>query len=316
MSLLHGYAAAVAALLVMGALLWRSAPGPADRDPVWASPDAEWADPAAAYTAAYRRHAADLRRVRALSSEYCACLAPLLKQSGLPHLAPCLTGAAESELLYLRVRAHRPRRVLEVSPALGHSTLYILAALDAAGALDGAEVVGLDVFNTTAFLHPCLPPDLRSRYLARFRLHLGDLASTAPAALVQPPDYLHVDTCHDEPCIRTYLSKIVLPAARMLAPGRAALASMHDLLEPADPEPPRERRPSAEGALVFETLARCGGCARYLHSAADVWERVKGARGEALKGLAEGPGYVQSAFFVLVRPDGEVVVTEQGEAAG
>jgi hypothetical protein len=157
--------------------------------------------------------------------------------AGWPHAAKCMTGTLESEILYLRIRMTQPESVMEMSSATG---LVILQALEDN---DQGKLTSFDVFETP------WPQELPEKARARWKLILGDMMKVLPGWLSQNQvDYLHVDTCHEAPCIAWYV-KEVLPKVK----GRGRVyASLHDLYTCFTGTPPGPM--SMEGMMVFEGL--------------------------------------------------------------
>jgi hypothetical protein len=218
-------------------------------------------DPCRLYGHLYHEHAADLIRVRQLAARFCAN--ETVKPSGMPHVHHCLTGDTESEILYLRLRHFKPANVFEVSSAWGYSTLWILAALEDNGF---GVLHSFDVFETQ------LPFVLDERHRNRWVFHHGDMAHTfKPVAEEVMPDYLHVDTCHEEACISWYLTNVVGAVADQVSLHHPVHVSMHDIYSTVYPDANHDAReaqsnskrwPLPEGVQVFEWLAYSGAAVR------------------------------------------------------
>ena len=217
--------------------------------------------PCLLYSDLYKQYADDLVRVRQLAARFCAAATD--QQKGTPHLHHCLTGDMESEVLYLRIRHYRPANVFEVSSALGYSTMWILAALEDN---DNGVLHSFDLHETP------FPHVLSDAHRGRWTFHRGDMKTTfRPVADARPVDYLHIDTCHDEPCIQWYLRNVMEVVAAQVGPARPVHASMHDIYEtyypPAGlrPTAKSKRLPLREGNLVFEWLSPGRGrtCTRW-----------------------------------------------------
>ena len=182
-------------------------------------------DPCLFYSKLYEQYAADLIRVRQLAARFCANATD--QQKNTPHLHHCLTGDMESEVLYLRLRHFRPTNVFEVSSALGYSTMWILAALEDNG---HGTLHSFDLFETP------FPHVLGDSHRGRWEFHRGDMKTTfKPVVDAVPADYLHIDTCHDAPCIRWYLHNVLESVATQVRPSRPVQASMHDIYETYHP---------------------------------------------------------------------------------
>jgi hypothetical protein len=202
-------------------------------------------DPLLDYSSLYQIYRADLSEATALARKFCSNEAAL--RAGLPHYRACLTGLVESELLYLRIRFYKPKIVVEVSSALGYSTLWILLALEHNQA-DGI-LYSFDVYETPF-------PSVLDEYLReRWIFIKGDMKNTyAPVASNLDIDYLHIDTCHDEACIKWYL-KNVLATAENSRTG-VVHVSTHDAYEMYYKSNRNDGdKPAPEGALILEWIA-------------------------------------------------------------
>jgi len=238
-------------------------------------------DPCLLYSELYQKYATDLVRVRQLAARFCAQATD--QQKGTPHVHHCLTGDLESEVLYLRIRHFKPANVFEVSSALGYSTMWILAALEDNG---HGVLHSFDLFETP------FPHVLGDSHRGRWEFHHGDMLTTfKPIADSVPVDYLHIDTCHDESCIRWYLHNVLEVVAAQVHPSRPVHTSMHDIYEtyysPAGVRPAAQskRLPLQEGNQVFEWLAfaRAGVHMHTLGAGlGKVGECVRSARQDAL----------------------------------
>jgi predicted O-methyltransferase YrrM len=124
----------------------------------------------------------------------------------------------ESELLYLLVRHFQPRVVLEVSPAGGWSTSWILHGLQDNGR---GTILSCDL---DARAERLLPTDLRTD---RWRLIVGDVRDH----LHQLPsriDLLFLDSVHDSEFAKWYLRELV----PRLAPG--GVLAINDIFHTSD----------------------------------------------------------------------------------
>lgn len=224
------------------------------------------------YSSLYRAFAHDLGVARGLAEAFCKNKTALL---GTPHVSHCLTGILESELLYLRLRHLKPSVVLEVSSALGYSTLWILLALADNG---HGHLHSFDVYPTP------FPYVLDSKHASRWRFHRRDMKVTFPTALssLSRIDYLHIDTCHDQSCIRWYLKNVVEACARKLEPADRIHVSAHDIYEryldlQQHLMSPTPGTPTQEGVLFLEWLAYTGS-AQHMHTVSNTTEDAAGPR--------------------------------------
>jgi len=275
-----------ALVIVVGALRMRETSHPRDLG-MRSSQGAEGAalDPCLLYSDLYKQYADDLVRMRQLAAHFCEAATD--QQKGTPHMHHCLTGDMESEVLYLRIRHYRPSNVFEVSSALGYSTMWILAALNDNG---HGVLHSFDVYETP------FPHVLSDAHRGRWTFYRGDMKTTfQPVADAVPVDYLHIDTCHDMPCIQWYLRNVMEVVAAQVGRARPVHASMHDIYETyyptagMRPTAKTKRLPLREGNQVFEWLAfsRAGAHMHTLGAGLGrVGECVRSARQEALQGEA------------------------------
>lgn len=247
------------------------------------SPTCRQEDPVALYTSLYTEYKEGLLETRALAAAFCANSS--VKPPSMPHYHHCLTGMMESEVLYLRLRCARPTVVLEVSSALGYSTLWILMALHHNG---HGVLHSFDLLDTP--FPYVLPDSTRSRWI----FHKGNMEDTfSPVLTVHTPDYLHIDTCHDEPCIRWYLRHVLGAVAAAASKEHPVLVSAHDLYDTyyplgANAATSGNRAPSPEGVMFLEWLA-FAGTASHVHTLAagfstigeQVWAIRRQVLGEA-----------------------------------
>lgn len=207
------------------------------------SPSVADSDVLSLYGGAYEKFTADLVRLRKMMKDFCAEPVP----DGWLHLGKCLTGTLESELLYLRIRLLGPSQVAEISSATGYSTLVILQALEDNGGK--GELISFDMFETP------FPRQLEAGVAKRWRFIKGDMQKTLPKVLEATPlDYLHVDTCHEAPCIKWYIEN-VLALVKPGTLGRVYL-SLHDLYTCYRGIAPQAMQ--AEGMMVVEALVYQG----------------------------------------------------------
>jgi hypothetical protein len=222
-------------------------------------------DPVALYAGLYHKFKDGLNETRSLAAKFCANAT--VKPSSMPHYHHCLTGILESELLYLRLRCLKPAIVTEVSSALGYSTLWILSALhhNQHGVLHS-----FDVFDTQ--FPYVLGDDVRARWV----FHKGNMQQTLPPVLAEHGvDYMHIDTCHDDACVKMYLREVVGAVAATVTKERPVFVSAHDMYStfyafPGNNPVPGSKAPLPEGVLLLQWLSFTG-TARHLHTmAADV----------------------------------------------
>jgi hypothetical protein len=264
-------------------------------------------DPVALYAGLYHQFKDGLMETRSLAAKFCANTT--VKPTNMPHYHHCLTGVMESELLYLRVRCLRPAIVTEVSSALGYSTLWILSALhhNKHGVLHS-----FDVFETQ--FPYVLGEDVRERWM----FHKGNMQETFPPVLVEHGvDYVHIDTCHEDACVKMYLREVVGAVAATVTKDRPVFVSAHDMFDtfysfPSNTPVTGSKAPLPEGILLLQWLS-FSGTARHLHTVAagvsNIGPSVQAARLEVLGDAAsaqfatwgkwKGKDFSSSVYFEL-----------------
>ena len=141
----------------------------------------------------------------------------------------------EAELTYMRIRASRPRQIVEVSPFRGWSTTWILRALRDNG--EGSLISFDRIDDSRLFVAPELAE-------GRWTLIVGDVRDRMPD-MPQSFDYLFIDADHQRQFAEWYLAEL-MPRA---APG--AGVSIHDIFHGRGPG-----RSSGEARVVLDWLDR------------------------------------------------------------
>eukprot|EP01041_Mallomonas_annulata_P014077 gene14077-29957_t len=218
--------------------------------------------PLKAYSHAYEQYEKGLKNLRTLIVKFCNSPKP----DGFPHQYKCQTSVLESEILYLRIRLLKPVNVLEFSSATGFSTMVILQALEDNG------VGSLSIMDLCDTPWPDVLPD---SIKPRLKKYIGDGRVTAEKVAKDTSffDYLHIDTCHDEPCIQWYLQNILEKFTEKASKKTPVQVSMHDMFSNLpDSVVPRAfgrgEFSSIEGFIGLYFLA-FSNTAKFLHSFAN-----------------------------------------------
>jgi hypothetical protein len=236
--------------------LWAEPIGACQYNPLETDIGARIRDPLNDYAELYRIYADDLAAATKLARAFCAREAVL--RAGLPHYRACLTGLLESELLYLRIRFYRPNVVVEVSSALGYSTLWILLALEHN---NEGRLYSFDFYKTP------FPFVLDDSLRQRWEFYQGDMRNTYMKHTAELDiDYLHIDTCHEEDCIKWYLPNVLETSKNHRT--SVVHVSAHDAYDTyykSDRKDPLQT--TREGTLIVEWLA-FSGRSRLFHTVA------------------------------------------------
>lgn len=204
----------------------------------------------------YIRYKEEIISLRLAHHEYCSKASLLEKKKMTSHVILCLTGAAEVELLYLRIRHSKPQRVLELASAWGGTTLALLAALNINK--DKGTLIGVDVLvEHQLYLHEMR--DVLNKYfgkfgfdnkMIRFDFIFGDIKLHLPDINKVPFDYIHIDGDHSAQFAQLYTENILDKNQRRY------LLSIHDIIS-CDCNPGRLSL-TEEGQVVMDWLELCG----------------------------------------------------------
>jgi predicted O-methyltransferase YrrM len=148
----------------------------------------------------------------------------------------------ESQILYLLIRATKPRVVVEISPGSGYSSGFLLLALNANGL---GELHSFDLRSDlegraqAAFARAAIDATRRS-------FHGGDARASAPAVLAEagPVDLLFLDSEHSGAFARWYVETL-FPHVRA-----GGLIHVHDVLPNGDQ--PHHAGDHGEGVVIAD----------------------------------------------------------------
>jgi hypothetical protein len=197
-----------------------------------------------------------------LYKKYGAELAPLHRRARMlmaelkAQNRTCASDPIESELSYMLVRAEQPRRILELAPAGGLSTFWLLSAVLAnkrAGghggkveSFDGRMIFHQDGVRRALGLGMNAMEEVHTFYL-------GDARYSLPAKMDNGTgrpyyDYLFFDADHSK-SFGSWLGRELIKRQAVLvrAAGRSCVVSMHDVFQ--------AYLPSAEAEGAFEALS-------------------------------------------------------------
>jgi hypothetical protein len=195
-----------------------------------------WKYPIKHLNVLYKKYHDDLIIVRNLAKEFCE---NFKVPKGWPHLHVCQYGLIESEINYLRIRELKPKYVLEVSSAIGYSTLWILKALEDNNI---GELYSFDVFNTP------WPNVLSEKIKIRWKFINGDVRQTIINKEIQKInfDYIFIDTAHEKMFTKWYVKNII---ENWSLRNKTVLFSVHDIYSLTDD------MPLIEGIIVLQWLS-------------------------------------------------------------
>ena len=195
----------------------------------------------------YSRFSLDLSRTREQAERFCA----VPKPAGWEHFHRCQYAVVEMELLYLYIRAERPRHVLELCSAVGYTTMWVLAALGDNGF---GELWSFDAMDTRLAI---AMTDLPETLLQRWHFSRGHVDDKVIIPLLEQHtfDRIVMDADHRTEFARWYTTSILSRHISQLAQrrrGSSLSISVHDVFDTDMPLHPL----SGEGKTVLEWLSK------------------------------------------------------------
>ena len=172
----------------------------------------------------------ELFSLLAARQEYCS--KDLISNHSTPHVSLCLTGQAEIELLYMRIRVLQPHHVLELASAWGGTTLAILAALhrNGRGVLHSVDLlVDRTWYETELFsvLKTHFDISAERSSAVSWAYYFGDAQKFHSELLAPPYEYIHIDADHSGSFAHWYTHELL---ARVAAE-RPFWLSVHDVAD-------------------------------------------------------------------------------------
>jgi predicted O-methyltransferase YrrM len=189
-------------------------------------------------------------------------------------------GDFEAEITYLKIRESRPESVIEISPASGWSTSWILHALNDN---QKGKLYSYDLVDDSTKLVP------RRWSKGRWIFSLGDIQRNLDS-LPEDAQYLFIDSDHSDAFAQWYIDEI-FPRFK---PG--TIASAHDIIKRSD-----EPGYGEESIVLCEWLAAnnkdCFTAARLLKDKG--YDAVKAIRQELGISNLEPADYNSMIYFTL-----------------
>lgn len=166
----------------------------------------------------YDKYASELRELSPFIQRYCE---EQKKREGGRRCSSY--GQLESDITYMRVREFGPRKVLEISPQFGYSSMIILKALERNG--QAGELFSYDILNNSQEYRHLL----RNKTQARWHFIQGD-ARTHPSLQIATLDfdYVFIDSEHTKEMSSWYVNKLFSHLSRC----RKIHFSIHDMMAP------------------------------------------------------------------------------------